>query len=547
MSKFSGINEPEKWLLPAMLREQAEQQADAPWLAVAGGPTLSFGQAWTEVQRAATWFERSGVTPGEHVALMLPNSVDFVRAWLALGTLGAVAVLINTELKRDFLQHQLKNSGARLLLCHSSLVQTIEEALPGAPNIEMVVLCDAYSPSHHLSSYVQPFAPWFGASGWQCCPAVDRDLPDSRQISSVIYTSGTSGPAKGVLMPHRHCAAFAINTSESMALTGEDRCYIVLPLFHAHGLLMQLGASLVQGLAAVMRERFSASAWLEDIRRYRITATSVLGALGAFIEAQPQTPNDKNHSLRVLFNAPNVSAIDRLFRERFGVRDIVSGYGMTEVNMCALGRCGSPRPGAAGWILHDMFDVAVVDPLTDCELPHGQVGEIVVRPKIPFVFMQGYQGMPERTAEATRNLWFHTGDSGVADADGLLTFIDRIKDTIRRRGENISATEIEQVLAKLPGVAEVAAYAVPSPIPGGEDEVVLALVRANGPEGETLDSKAVYDFADKNLPRFARPRYLRFISELPKTANGKVQRAVLRKDGTRSANDRGELSRVSSD
>lgn len=542
MSTYSGIDAPERWTFGSILREQAELHADSPWITVLDGQEVSFGQAWDEVQRCATWFEANGVEAGQHVALMLANSLDFVRAWLALSTLGAVAVLINTELRGDFLQHQLKNSEARLLLCDCNLRATVADALPAAPNIRALAVTDAAAGT--LGEYEEGLTPWYGPRGWRSHSAVDRNITDSRLISSIIYTSGTSGPAKGVLMPHRHCVAFAINTSRALALTAEDRCYIVLPLFHAHGLLMQLGASLVAGIPAVMRTRFSASSWLEDIRRHRITATSVLGALGSFIEAQPPSTNDKDHSLRVVFNAPNVPAMDRLFRERFGVQEVISGYGMTEVNMCAFGRCGSPRPGAAGWVLDDMFEVRVADPETDNELPPGQSGEILVRPKIPFVFMQGYQAMPERTAEAVRNLWFHTGDSGVLEEDGLLTFIDRIKDTIRRRGENISATEVEQVMAKLRGVAEVAAYAVPSPILGGEDEVMLAVVRATAPEGAGVSSALLFDYADRNLPRFARPRYLRFLTELPKTASGKVQRAVLRKQGTQGAEDRGELSRL---
>ena len=199
------------------------------------------------------------------------------------------------------------------------------------------------------------------------------------------------------------------------------------------------------------------------------------------------------------------------------------------------GRLGCAPQGTAGWVNEDFFEVIIADPETDMPVPRGQVGEILVRPKIPAGFMAGYNDMPERTVEAWRNLWFHTGDAGTMDETGLVTFIDHIKDCIRRRGENISATEVEGVVSKLAGVKEVAAYPVPSDIPGGEDEIMLAVVVE---PGATLTHDAVGDHADRLLPRFASPRYIEFMDELPKTASGKVQRAELRKRGHAAAFDR---------
>jgi crotonobetaine/carnitine-CoA ligase len=178
--------------------------------------------------------------------------------------------------------------------------------------------------------------------------------------------------------------------------------------------------------------------------------------------------------------------------------------------------------------------VQIVDPETDLPLPAGQVGEIVVRPRIAFGFMSGYFNAPEKTVEAWRNLWFHTGDAGVMDASGLVTFIDRIKDCIRRRGENISATQVEDIVMELPGVAEVAAFAVPSDVAGGEDEVMLAVVAK---PGASVDQAGLIRMAAQRLPRFAAPRYIKLVPELPKTATGKVKRAVLRSAGSSGALD----------
>jgi crotonobetaine/carnitine-CoA ligase len=227
-------------------------------------------------------------------------------------------------------------------------------------------------------------------------------------------------------------------------------------------------------------------------------------------------------------NAPNVAEHESAFRQRFGVKDVVSGFGMTEVNIPVWGRLGYARPGAAGWVREDYFEVVIADPETDTAVPPGELGEILVRPKVPFGFMAGYHGMPDKTVEAWRNLWFHTGDAGVMDETGLLTFVDRIKDCIRRRGENISAAEVEAAMMQLPGVAEVAAYAVPSSVRGGEDEVMLAVVPAPGVK---LTPELIIDHSSKVLPRFARPRFVELVVELPKTATGKVQRARLRTRG----------------
>jgi crotonobetaine/carnitine-CoA ligase len=344
-----------------------------------------------------------------------------------------------------------------------------------------------------------------------------------------MFTSGTSGPSKGVRMPHAHCGLFGQGTIDALGLGAGDRYYIALPLFHANGLLMQLGATLLAGIEAVIRPRFSASAWLDDIGMHRATVTNLLGVTAAFVLAQPPTPKDRGHMLRAIVNAPNPAEHDAELRERFGVTDVVSGYGMTEVNIVSWGCAGRPAPGAAGWVQDDRFEVIVADPDTDRTLATGETGEILVRPRLPGCFMSGYHDEPGKTVEAWRNLWFHTGDAGRLDADGRLWFVDRLKDCIRRRGENISAAEIESaLLPRLQGVAELVAYAVPASQRGGEDEVMLAVLPA---AGQTPDLRDIRAAACEVLPKFAWPRYLHSVLALPRTATGKVQRAVLRAQG----------------
>lgn len=544
---YSGLEDAGRWVLPAVLAEQAGRCAEAAWIETTGGEVLRFGRAFDEVERVAAWFASIGVQRGEHVAVMLPNSLDFVRVWLGLGRLGAVAVLLNTELTGAFLAHPLSDCGATLAVVDHGLLTAFGEAAREVPAIGRVVVVGA-GPAPARQGPAADVAPdgapagrtLIGWGGWTTMSAYDGPMPAPQDIACVMYTSGTSGPAKGVLMPHAHCYLYGRGTIDAVALTGADRYYIVLPLFHANGLLMQLGATLIAGCTAIVRPRFSASAWLDDVRRHGATVTNCLGALAAFIVARPPTPQDREHRLRIVNNAPNSPEHETVFRERFGVPEVGSGFGMTEVNIPVWTRPGERHPGAAGRVYDRYFEVVVADPVTDRPVPPGEIGEILVRPKVPFGFMAGYHGRPQQTVEAWRNLWFHTGDAGTLTADGVLTFVDRIKDCIRRRGENISATEVEAAFATMPGVAEVAAYAVPSDLRGAEDEVMLAVVPA---PGSAPTPEAVAAHAERTLPRFARPRFVSIVAALPKTATGKVQRAVLRRAGAEGAWDRERAAR----
>ena len=525
---YSGSHDPASWTLPQALAVHAAKRPDAGWISVVDGESLSFGAADSDARQVAGFIAGLGIRAGERVAVLLPNGLDFVRVWMGLGYLGATAVLLNTELRGAFLLHQINNCGAALAVVDAAMLGAVEELAQELKCLRRIVVVGAGAAA------AAPGLARIDWSGWRGAPAHAGAPPLPQDIACVMYTSGTSGPAKGVLMPHAHCYLYGLGAIEAAALRPEDRYYIVLPLFHANGLLMQLGATLIAGAQAVVRARFSASGWLADIRRHGATVTNALGAVAAFITAQPPTAADRDHRLRLMMNAPNFPAHEAIFRERYGIADVISGFGMTECNIPIWGRAGHSRPGAAGWVYARHFEVIIADAETDRPLPAGTVGEILVRPKTAWGFMAGYLDLPEKTVESWRNLWFHTGDAGSMDAEGVVTFVDRIKDCIRRRGENISAAEVEAVIAGLPGVAEVAAYAVPSDLPGGEDEVMLAIVPD---DARLFDRAALLAQAERLLPRFARPRFVELVQELPRTATGKVQRAVLRKRGAGKAWD----------
>ena len=523
---YQHMDDTSRWVFPQVLADMAGRLPDLSWIEDSHGDTMTFGQARSQAAQASAYFESLGVRHGERVGMLMLNSCAFVRVWLGLGNLGAIAVMFNTQLRGRFLQHQVVDSGVSCIVVDADLVPQLADLADELPAMSRLIIVGS-----DTAASPWPADLWHryaSSAEWQ------GPMPHASDTACVMYTSGTTGPSKGVLLPHAHCTLFSAGTIKSMQLTAADRYYINLPLFHANGLLMQLGATLLMGMSAFLRDRFTASNWLTDVRAHGSTVTNFLGATVNFVLAQPASPRDRDHHLRAAFIAPSLPQHEEQLHERFGITDVMSGFGMTECNIVAWGRLGRSVPGAGGWVHEDHFQVCIADPQTDTPVAPGQVGEILVRPKVPSGFMAGYLNQPDKTVEAWRNLWFHTGDAGFMDEDGLITFVDRIKDCIRRRGENISAWEIEAVVQGLPGIAEVAAFAVPSDVPGAEDEVMLAVVPNLG---APVDCDAIYRLASEQLPRFAAPRYIRVMAELPKTATGKVQRAVLRKEGSADALD----------
>jgi crotonobetaine/carnitine-CoA ligase len=357
--------------------------------------------------------------------------------------------------------------------------------------------------------------------------------PSPGDVTMIMYTSGTTGPSKGVLIPHGHCYLAGLGLAEATALTAADRYFVCMPLFHANALLMQFVGSLIAGAQVVVTERFRATSWLEEVRAAEATITNGLGVIPEFIFRQPPTGRDRDHRLRLMMAVPIAPEWGAAFEKRFGV-PFMQGFGMTECNIVAYTRPGDDLvPGCAGYPLADWFEVGIADPHTDAPLPAGQTGEIVVRPKLPGCVMAGYFRMPEKTVEAWRNLWFHTGDAGRFDDLGRLHYVDRIKDCIRRRGENISSFEIEQVLNAHPAVAESAVVGIKVAGAGGEDEVKAYVVPA---AGAPVDPVALLDWCAPRMPHFAVPRFVEVVTgELAKTPTGKLQKTPLREAGITAA------------
>jgi crotonobetaine/carnitine-CoA ligase len=564
----------EHWVVGEVLRRQAEQRGAAPFLQMSGGAPASFAEVDAQANRLARGLGRLGVASGELVAVMLPNSIEYCLVWFALNRLGAVHVAVNTEYKGEFLRHVLADAGCRRIICHRAylgrlaaigqelpaLVEVIvtgagdlvadelatgpvatagavtgepESAGPGGAPASATGGAPGGRTSAGLSGAARPALS--GVQWLQLEECFDRSAEPLecavtyRDISTIMYTSGTTGPSKGVLMPHAHNYLLGRGIVDHLGVSERDTYYVCMPLFHANAMFMQVYASLIAGARVVLAPRFRASRWLDEVRAGGATLTHTIGVMTDFLLRQPERPVDRLNQLRAILAVPNAPALAPVFQRRFAVPVMIEGYGMTEVNMpLYMPVDGPPRPGSCGRVYGRYFEVRIADPETDEELPPGAVGEILVRPRQPYAFSAGYHRLPERTVAAWRNFWFHTGDAGRRDADGYFYYVDRLKDCIRCRGENVSSFEVEAALLHHPAVAEVAAIAVPSPAAGGEDEVMVCVVRTPGAE---LGAAELLDFCQERMPRFAVPRYVDFLDRLPRTPTEKVQKALLRARG----------------
>jgi crotonobetaine/carnitine-CoA ligase len=354
-------------------------------------------------------------------------------------------------------------------------------------------------------------------------PQVDIKASEPQMI---IYTSGTTGPAKGCMEPHSMILLSASEYIEAIRATPEDIFFTCLPLFHANARILCLYPALILGTKAVIYERFSASRFWDQIKRAKATVFNSLGAMANFIYNQPRKADDGDNPIRVWAAYPMPAAIYEDVEKRYNLK-VVEGYGLTELAIITYNPYDKPKIGSCGKETKN-FDVRIVDG-DDFPVPPRTVGEIVARGRVPWATSLGYYNMPEKTIELIRNHFYHTGDAGYLDEDGYLYFVDRIKDYIRRRAENISSFEVERSVNAHPKVSESAAIGVKSE--QAEDEVKIVVVLK---EGEKLSPEELLAFCEERMPYFAVPRYVEFVEKLPKTPTDRVQKNLLREMGLTS-------------
>ncbi|MCA8928545.1 MAG: AMP-binding protein [Alphaproteobacteria bacterium] len=522
-----------RWTLVHQVRDQAAARGERVWITFGdGAPDLTYAGFDRRSDAVAAALAARGIGEGDRVMLLVKNRAEFLIAMIGTMKCGAVVVPINTELRGAFLQHQLQNSAPGLVIGEAGLLDAFNGVDPGSaqPGHLVVVAGDAPSapPPALASARVETWAA-FEASGTAASPPDFTPTKDT--IAGIMYTSGTTGPAKGVLLPHGHCYLFGAGSNGATGLAADDVYYVSMPVFHVNGLFIQVMAAHLAGARVHLVERFSPNRWLDEVIACGATITNLLGVMPEFVFNTAPGPRDRDHGLRLIMAVPISKEWGQAFEDRFGVR-FLQGFGMTECGMPVWGDRHDREPvigGCAGYPQTEHFEVRIGDPETDDPLPAGEVGELLIRPNIPGCFSAGYYNMPERTVEAWRNLWFHTGDACRMDERGRVHYIDRIKDCIRRRGENISAFEVEQVLNGHPLVAESAVVGVRVEGAGGEEEVKAVIVPAAGQP--RVDCVALLDYCAERMPRYAVPRFVAFIAALDKTASGKLRKGDLRDAG----------------
>jgi len=500
---------PSERILSTMLTRQAERYGDR-LLLVAGETRWSFAQAATTAAASAQTLVDAGIKPGDRVALMCSNRPEFLQVYLGCAWLGAIAVPINTALRGFQLSHIFRNSRPALLVIEAQFASAVANV--ELPPRTWIIGAAADAIGARLSAVSLPP---LGATA----PAGAVRPGDT---VAILYTSGTTGPAKGVCCPQAQLFWWGIYSARALGIREGDVLFTTLPLFHTNA-LNAFYQALLNGCTYVLEPKFSASGFWAAARQHNATVGYLLGAMASMLLAQPKSADESMHRLRVALGGGVPPQIHGPFRERFGV-PLVDGYGSTETNFVFAGTIPSDRAGTMGY-LADGIEARIVDE-NDSELPDGEAGELVLRAREPFAFASGYFGMPEKTVEAWRNLWFHSGDRVVRDSDGHYRFIDRMKDSIRRRGENVSSWEVEQAIQAHPAVAACAVYPLPSEL--GEDEVAAAILLE---PGHLLQPVDIVRHCEGRIAYFAIPRYVRILGQMPLTENGKIKKGVLRDAG----------------
>ncbi|GAY10061.1 acetyl-coenzyme A synthetase [Pseudonocardia sp. N23] len=500
---------------------------------VGGRPFLRFRDAesrWTDVTYAdlhritddyARGFAALGVGKGTTVAVMLGNCPEFLYTCWGLGKLGAVSVPLNTAAKGDQLEYYLRQSGSEWVVAEADFLPTLDKALRGADTVSGLVV----------------HGPGGGGTDTAVRPGVDvHDLADVAATGGetpatevkpsdpmlIMYTSGTTGPSKGVVSPHSQGHAVGELMARHCEYGPDDVLYTCLPLFHGNAIWYSVYAALWGDSCIALAPRFSARSFWTDIRESGATEFNALGAMANIIWQLPEGPGDRDHSVRSAMVVPTTRPLVDGFKQRYGIT-VTSVFAMTEnCAVTVLGPHDPPEKAASAGRVRDHVDVQIADD-DGVPLPVGEVGEICIRPNGPGMIMLGYHDMPEATVGAIRDLWFLTGDRGRLDEDGYLYFSERKKEAIRRRGENISAYELETILCKHPDVHEVAAVAVPSDL--SEDDVMVYVVPA---EGASPDFAELVGYCVDNMAYFMVPRYWQLIDELPKTPSQKVEKFRLK-------------------
>ena len=520
----------EQSTIPELLMRRLDVDPDGPYLDVCGD-TVTAAQLVDVSSRLASSLRSMGVSQGDRVATLIENSIEAVYAWWGIILAGAIAVPVNTAYKGEYLRHQLADSGSKVVIVAAEFLDRLEPVAATIESVQHVVIISD-TPSTISST---------ATSLWSELLTSEAILPEINtkpsDLGTFIYTGGTTGLSKGCMLSHNYHEALTRQIGICWERTAEDVVWTPLPLFHFNAITTAVIGPLVFGGRSAIYRRFSVSNFWPEMNRVGATITSTLGTMAYLLAHdvdRPEMPRsgapEANTTLRLLGAAPMPVEVDDIMKNRFGLTTFSAAYGVTEASLISWQPPGGyNKPNAAGVINDEYFDVRIFD-AEDNEVPRGDRGEIVIRPKRPEVMFAGYWGRPEVTVETSRNWWYHTGDIGIVDDDNFLFFVDRKADYLRRRGENIASFEVESIIMGHGQIADVAVHAVPSPLT--EDDLKITATRV---EGATVSEEELFLWCVEQLPYFALPRYIEFRTDLPRSPVGRVLKRELRAEGVTSA------------
>lgn len=504
------------WVVSALLADRAERFGADVAVCTIDGNEATYGQLAARAARVAGAFSGIGVGPDDRVATMLDPSLTYLETWFGSAWLGSIEVPINTDFKGTFLEHVLRESEASVIVIDERWIDRL--AGLDTPHLAHVLVVGNPPTRVIGNAAVQSLEDLVAAA-----EPLERSDRSETDTVYVMYTSGTSGPSKGAIHSNRSALWNAFAWLDVLELGDDDVAYSMFPLFHVTARSAVITSTFWAGGSVVLRNGFSVSKFWDDVRSSNATFFAYMGSVVHLLWSAESSDADRDHRVRIAFGAAAPPEIVEGFERRFGL-DLIEVYGSTELGLASAPRPGHRVRGTMGQGC-DHVELQIHDE-DGRQLPPGAQGEIVARPRTPQGIFQGYWRNEAATLAAFRDLWFHTGDRGYLRDDGELVFVDRTKDTIRRRGENISSFEVERAVQRHPDVAEAAAYALPSDI--GEDEVGLAVVLR--PDVEA-DAERLVRYCIEQLPRFAVPRFVRFVTSLPKTPSQRIQKYKLRAEG----------------
>jgi crotonobetaine/carnitine-CoA ligase len=505
-------------------RRAAESGGRVCMIDVSQGVTTTYAELHDQAVRWAASLRAAGIHAEATVVTMLHSGVTPVAVWLGLGWLRAITIPVNEEYGGQLLADVVNDALGELIIVSEQFYAQVVGIVDVCPTVRRIVVVKDGGSSFELGD-VRGNVTVTDDFLCESATAADLEGPTAHDTACVLYTSGTTGRSKGVVIPWQHCYEAGIWAMPFEYMGEGDVAYMPFPAHHMSFLGPIYGMFLLNG-AVVTRRRFSVSTYWDDVKTHSCTYGPLLGSMAALLSSQAETPADVDNPMRYVTMVPVVDDLDA-YEKRFCVQ-VGTLFGMTELTapirsdgwrvriVDGVASCGRARPGVQARIVDEH----------DWPVPAGTVGELVLRYDDPWTMTTGYWKNPTATAGAWRNGWFHTGDAMIQNAEGDFFHRDRIRDVIRRRGENIASAAVEVIVAQHSEIAEVAAIGVPSPL--GEQDVKIVVVLS---EGSTLSAADLDLYLAERMPRFMRPRYIEMVSEMPKTATLKIRKAELRTAG----------------